>query len=825
MRFLILIALIFQISCSRENSTSSKKNKLREINFKREELLKGEFNSLSRDVDLARFYLDQYEKLKLEVVNLNGKEIEPLNQLDQAFHLKHGEHLISFQKLIQNYEIESNHLQQILASLKADIDIINTHYKENLSSFNLCKQESSSNKNTIEKKRDKAYESIQKLKLEFDSLVNSAKSHRDSAATWKKKVAHSNWPPDKKKYAEKAKDHAEKAKSYAIKANSKYDVIIKSVSKINSELALKVESLNHKFSLCKAIYSQLSLEKKDLEELTSQYKETSDQLISINQIVNQLYSDNQVLLKDFDEFKLKRDIIIGSTKERLAERKLRFENAHEKNIKNYGPEYLVVYQRIADWLSKRYVDGKETADLLSYLKKFEFTKIKTLYKNIYDILELATDKKIATGATQINREIASLIYIEIGGIKIPSLPKISIELPKLPEIKIELPELPEIRIALPSFDLGIPELKLDRPKVTMSLPQLTLTHIFPNLTFELPELMHFKMDKPSLSKDIPELKIGTINWDISGDVRSLFNKIKSIKITLPSIEILRIEADVWNDIKNPEHIFKNTARESTKTGENLYRELGNGVKEIRKVYLQSKGVNFDKLMKELKKGVSVCREQKRLVHKQVTEIKTVVDLLQAKKLGLISDEEYSNRYSKMIKETQILQGYGLTLGGIGSLASSTYLTHLIFSLSATSASSTTIIVGKIGLIGIGVAATLNFMASSAQKELEKEHDKIKECSANLNEILVELQSIQNVFIQEEIEGKSLLAQVRKRIEEHQNDLFQIDFLSDDYLENLNKLEQMIHKDMLKFKQSAILLGDKQTAKLINDFLNSIGLEL
>jgi hypothetical protein len=47
MRVLILIALIFQISCSRENSTSSKKNKFREINFKREELLKGEFSLLT----------------------------------------------------------------------------------------------------------------------------------------------------------------------------------------------------------------------------------------------------------------------------------------------------------------------------------------------------------------------------------------------------------------------------------------------------------------------------------------------------------------------------------------------------------------------------------------------------------------------------------------------------------------------------------------------------------------------------------------------------------------------------------------------------------
>jgi uncharacterized membrane protein YgaE (UPF0421/DUF939 family) len=136
-----------------------------------------------------------------------------------------------------------------------------------------------------------------------------------------------------------------------------------------------------------------------------------------------------------------------------------------------------------------------------------------------------------------------------------------------------------------------------------------------------------------------------------------------------------------------------------------------------------------------------------------------------------------------------------------------------------------VIVGKLGLIGISVAITLNYMASSAQKELEKEHDKINNCSADLDKLLVQLQKIQNVFIQDEIEGKSLLAQVRKRIEQLQNDLFQIDFSSDDYLESMDKIFQEIYKSMLKFKQSAILLGDKQTLKLINDFLNSIGLEL
>jgi len=815
MRRFMLLLLVFLISCSQKNEKSKYSDKYSEINSKRTEFLKVHFSSFKRDVDDASFYLNQYENLKEQAINLSGKDIQPLNQLEHAFKVEHGKDLIEIQKLLKNYEVDSDHLQQILKTLKDDIEVISTRYNENLASFNLCKEEATNYKSAIEKKRDDANESINKLKREFDSYVSSAKSHSDSASDWKKKVAHSNWPPDKNKYAKKASKLAEKAKSYAVKANDIYDAITVLITQTKTEISNNVEKLNQKFSLCKDIHSQLSNDSKILEDLAFQYKETSDQLLSINNKVKQLFSDNQVLFKHFDEFKLQRDMLIGTIKDRLAERILRFEQAHQKNIENYGPEYLHIYKKIGDWLSKSYVDGKETFELLEYLRQFDSIKVKVLYKSIYEILESSVSKKITKLPIQINRNIASLIYIEIGDIKIPSLPN----------IKIELPSLPEIKIDLPSLHVELPKFKLDLSHINVSLPQFTLTQALPNITFELPEFMYFKLDKISVKADFPELKVGQIRWDITGDIGHLFEKVKSIRVSLPSIELIRIEADVWGDIQKPERIIQNTVRESSKSAQNVYRELGNGVKEMRRVYLQSMGVDFNKLMKQLKIGVGVCRQQKGLVQKQVNEIKTVVDLLEAKRTGNISDDEYSRRYEKMLKETEIFQGYGLTAASIGSLASSSYLTHLVFSMSASSLSSTTMIVGKIGLVGIGVAVALNYMASSAQKELAKEHDKINECSGDLRKLIDELNNIQAVFIQDEIDGKSLLAQVNKRIQQHKEELFQMDFNSDDYVESMDQLDQKVHKDMLQFKQSSLLLGDKQTLKLITDFLNSIGLEI
>jgi hypothetical protein len=461
MRFYLLFLIIFQISCSQKSENSPEKDKYSHINSKREEFVNLSFNAFKSDVDQSSFYLNRYEKLKLQAMSLNGKDVQPLNQLDQTFKLKHGEGLNEIQNLLKNYEVDSENLQQILKTLKNDLDILSKQYEENLSLFNLCKDEANNQKADAEKQRDEANRSLKKLEADFDSNVSSAKSYRDSAAKWKKKVAHSNWPPDKKRYANKAADQADKAKRYAIKANKIYDSITESVNKTKEELSIKVKKLDQKFSQCKLMNTNLSREANDLEELASQYRQTGEQLVDINNKVKQLYTDNEVLLKDFDQYKLQRDVIIGSLKERLAERKDRFEQSHQNNIKNYGPEYLSIYKKVADWLSKSYVDGKETADLLEYLRRFDSLKIKVFYKSIYEILELSTNKKTVSYSSFIDRKIASFIYIEIGDIKIP----------QLPNIKIDLPDLPEIRIDLPSITFKLPEVKLDLPQINLSLPQ------------------------------------------------------------------------------------------------------------------------------------------------------------------------------------------------------------------------------------------------------------------------------------------------------------------------------------------------------------------
>ena len=823
MRICLLLLMIFHISCAQKDENSKKDNKYKAINLKREEFFNSVFNSFKNDVEQTNFYLNQYEKLKYQALSLSGNELLPLNELEQNFDNKHGENLVSIQNLLQKYETSSNLLQNTLESLKEDLDIINTSYHENLASFKSCKQQAHSDKIKLEQQRNQFNESLENLKTTFDSYVDSAKSHSDSASNWKKRAGRSNWPPDKKKYADKAKKHAKKAKSFAVKAQNTHAEITQSIAHAKSILTVKVERLNRKFSLCKKAHSELLIEQKVLEELAAEYQTTHDQLLSINQQVQTLFSDNEVLLKDFDEFKSKRDVIVGVIKNRLVKRKIRFEKAHQKNIKNYGPEYLDMYTKVAKWISSNHVDGKDTATLLAYLSKFKLAQVKKLYQSIYEILELASGKKLAMLTTFIDRNIASFIHIEIGGIKIPPLPEIKIELPPLPEIRIDLPVLPEIRMNLPSLRLDIPNLNITLPQINMSLPQLTLLQTLPNINFELPELMYFKLEQNAITTNIPELKLAKISWDASGDIGHLFEQIKSIRITLPSIEIVRIEADVLGDIQRPERIFQNAAKETTKTAENVYREMGNGLKEIRRVYLQSKGVDFNKLMKQLKKGVKVCRQQKRLVNKQVSELKSVADLIELKNIGAISNEEYTRRYEKMLKEVEILQGYGLTVASAGSLASSSYLSQLVFSMSSVGMSSTTMFVGKMGLIGIGVAAVLSYMASSAQKELEIEHDKIKECSSDLDALVLEYKNIQVKLTQDELDRNTLFYQITKRIVDYDDELDEADFTADDYFEVINGMEKKIVQDMLEFKESAILLGDNKSIKLIENFLNSLGL--
>jgi len=260
---------------------------------------------------------------------------------------------------------------------------------------------------------------------------------------------------------------------------------------------------------------------------------------------------------------------------------------------------------------------------------------------------------------------------------------------------LTIPEVNFVNLEIPNFDLSLNLPDFSNMNIDLILPELTISDI-----------------------SIPEFEFAHFSWDIGQDVQSLADKIGSISITFPEIQLLYFEVDLEGDIKNPGRVIESLKTEVDQAIHDTIKATGDAVKTIRNSIAMMQGVDIERVLKEIRTHINDCRENKSFVIALTKDLSKIGAEISAESENdpSLSSQEMQERALDKIKHIDYLQT-GTVNGGL-VIGSSLLSYGINNSVSwATSGGAYTLI----------AAMVINVMMAQVTEEIEHEQDKLKSC--------------------------------------------------------------------------------------------------
>jgi len=699
------------------------KNKQNQLQTLRKSFAKNELTQMQKDINLSLNTYREFKKLSDELSKKEGKDSEAFINLDQEFSTKHGNKGNEIQTILSKYSEDFNYKKDRLVELQTTIKEKQYRFNINAENFRLCREDIKLKKDELEEKKLSFEKELSTSKSQITTLLNKIKAKEEGIARNKKRANNSDWPSDKKKYREKAKklakeanELAKKAKLISIKINDKKEII-------QTEMNLKISVTKEKLEECKKLVELTNLIKEEIVIDNKSFIELKANLLRIKENISNYKIENKDFYEAYNQYQDDRNILTLGVQKKLDDMASKYELQQGILISNYGKNYIDIFEKLKNWHEQNQIKGQETLDLISELKILVPTtvRVSAILEKMVDILKEASLQVTMESKFSNSRSVASIIG-EILDIDI------DIDLSDILDIKIDLPNLD---LDLSNLDFSIPVLMI--PDIDINLQEIDLKDI---------NISQSVQDISDIDITIPNINFVNISIDAGADLETISNSFKNIELKTPEIELVRIESNVEQDLRNPSQILRNTADQLVDAKEDLDRELtnayrdlkresdgaikdsgkilGDAVKELRDSIAMMQGIDIEKTLKRIRRQVTSCRENKEKLNVISNELKLFNDdIHQFKFSGNRTNLEVSEYAQERIDKSETFKvGVGQFLG--------VSCTTLSLGLASTTGAMSSLATYA-GAYGAAAAIAINAMMEQVTEEIEHETKKLAEC--------------------------------------------------------------------------------------------------
>jgi hypothetical protein len=791
-----LLCLVAFSSCTQQNKSSktSPKKVKSELTLKREAFTKNYLISMKSEVDESIESYRMYEKYRVSTTNYKNLDIAEIKRLKHQFQEEYGDRAIVIQVKVDTSKQKMTEQQTQLVEMKKGIDEESKTFESSKKSTNQCisrlkkshaelKSITTEKKNQFQSRKAQLNKDIALVKQYAGSLKKKGIAGAINKAIIELKIKEMNHAIS---IAEKGQVPPKISIHRDIHKLKKLLKVIKQINKVQrNSISLIKDSKSFKQTIdsrSKYIVTQNNVCTKKNDNLILVREKIKENVVKFNVLKaefdnnsNDLVTyikENEDFYTKYSEYKKQNDVLVGVVESKLKNLSTNYLVLETNLIQQYSKSYIEIYKRLAAWISSSEIRGRDTLDLIEYINRTEYssqklTEIKTQMVVILKTAEKKSITLIQSNSTSIDRKIAGTTLGDIGnsiggigrslGNALGGITS-TIGSIKLPEIKIEQIKLTEIKIDIPSVDLS--DINIESGINSLNLPEIKIADLNLNEIVNL-DLSDIKLT--NIRVEIPQIDfISEFATELQEGITGFLESIASIEITVPEVELVRIEADVEEDLKNPGQIIANikeaTDEELTEAYQNLKREtdkairdtgkvVGDFVKQVRNWVAMLNGVDVDEVLEDIREQIKSCRVNNSKLTLINTDLKNLNTDIAKQDFENSNDNE--NKFEYVEKKLEGLENFKVNSGHIQNMS----LTMLAYGFNTGTLATSSAMAGAAWVGGVAVIGVA--MMENVSSEISHEVKKLKVCGDNYGKTFSQFDTLYSEFLTHMFEAKKV----------------------------------------------------------------------